>query len=342
MGGWWSSRPSATKAPAEKFLKQPQAGFLEHLRRLALIESLEINTPDGLQAKLRSLQSDLTTIVDMLEPNLGRNGPEILSSCRKLSLRRVDTELRVTIDLATKHDFFVSSVYGGLVPVNLRLQRKIVVRFNEERILGVSGLSAAANLGLGKKLVPLTVVSKGSEIQLLDANTQQVLKAADFQPLNGPATAPEATEVMTHLCTEHDAAGGCLVVGGVEVPKGTTNFPVHITLDRDGFFHWTCDGCAERTRPKNSPTNYVQVTRNGRNITWDCFHKSNQQPKTSEPVAKFLCTENDACGGRLVVNGVEVPKGATQFEVPVTLNGSGYFHWTCDRCGERARLKRCR
>ncbi len=56
------------------------------------------------------------------------------------------------------------------------------------------------------------------------------------------------------------------------------------------------------------------------------------------PQRRFLGQEDDACGGKLVVHGrdgpVEVQQGESK-DVPITLDGDGFFHWRCGDSEER-------
>lgn len=84
---------------------------------------------------------------------------------------------------------------------------------------------------------------------------------------------------LVYLGEENDACGSDnLTLGGVRFPKLDPDVPkgIDVSLGSGGYFHWECDGTAERTRP-NQATEYVIVSRRGgasnRNIHWYTFKK---------------------------------------------------------------------
>jgi len=86
------------------------------------------------------------------------------------------------------------------------------------------------------------------------------------------------------LCKETDRCGGTLKVHGsngkvYEVKMGET-VEVPVTLDASGYFTWSCDGTGERTRPTDSGTTLVKVTRGAnRKITFECYGKVSKPRK---------------------------------------------------------------
>lgn len=90
---------------------------------------------------------------------------------------------------------------------------------------------------------------------------------------------PPRPKGRIHACDEVDRCGRDVLrvkgaSGMTEVRKGQS-VEVRVSLDKDGFFHWQCGDSWERTRPSDSRTTIVMVTRepNGRRIDWKCFRE---------------------------------------------------------------------